>query len=340
MRLIALLLPSLLTLAACSGSSDAKPDTGGVDTDEGTDSGDTEPDSGDTDTDTDAPCVATVASITPADGATDVAIDGPIVVAFDGVAQSADITLSPAVAGEVTVAPDGSGATFTPSELLARDTAYSVNVSVCDDTAASSFSTVGEAVEVDIAERTYDVELDGSDLTWVSPSAGATLARQIVTKSLLFMVESADDASIDFVGAAGLDHAGSTRQYGCTEAIDFPAVSFASNPAFAIGPVDASLSTGGTAFSVYSLAMSARLSDDAESLVDVVVTGLLDARPITEDTGTDVCGLLAAMSEPCVACPDGEEACVYLEVHDESAPWREGLVLDPYIDPADDPYCE
>jgi hypothetical protein len=316
----------MLLLPACSGTSDeAKPDTGN-----GTvDSGDTD-DTDDTDIDTDT-------GSETADGSTDVAIDGAIVVTFNDIAQSADISLEPAVAGEVTMAADGSGATFTPSELLARDTSYAVTVEVCDDTATASFVTVGSAVELDLTGRTYDVELDEPDLTWVSPSLGSTLVAQLTTKSLLFGVETADEAEIDMVGAAGVDNQrGEAYQYSCTEAIDFPAVSFLSNPAFAIGPVDASLSTGDTSFSVFNLSMSGRLNEDATALEDVTVTGLLDARPITESQGIDVCALLTTMGDPCVACPDGVEQCVYLEVNDASAPWREGLVIDPYVDPATD----
>jgi hypothetical protein len=337
----AIWLPLLLCAAACSPDKTNETDTApiGSDGDADTDA-DADTDT-DTDSDTDVDCTAEVTALSPADGAMDVAIDTTVVATFSAAVTAADIALDNGVSGTVVIADDGLSAVFTASGLLDRSTTYSATASVCDSEMSASFTTVGEAIEdVDLTNRTYDVELDdSSDLTWVAPHLGSTLASQLQTTSILFMVQSADDTEIDLVGAAGFDFNGDVAQYPCTYAIDFASESFASNPAFAAGPVDASLDAGGVAVDIYELAISGRFSDDGSEANDVVITGQIDTRGISESMSIDVCAFASSFGDTCVACPDGEVACLDLEVHDATAPWRDSLVLDPLQDPSTDRAC-
>lgn len=338
------LLPFLL-LAACGGG-DLKTDgdatgTDGDDTDTavddtGTDTGDT----ADTD-DTEEPCTATVTGLSPADGSVDVSIDTEVVATFSDPVTAADIAVR-GVNGTVTIADDGTSAIFTPDDLLDRDSTYVVTANVCSSTLTGSFTTVGEAPALDLAGRTYDVELDGTDITWVKPSqeVGELLMTYVTTTSILIGVESADETTIDLVGAAGFDFHGELRQYPCTAAIDFDPASFAASPSFSVGPVDTSIGSSSMMVDVYGLGVDGAFAGDAESLEDVTITGSVDTRPIADSTGMDVCPLLSALyGVSCGACPDGATACLELEVLDRSAPWRDAVTIDPDLDPTADPYC-
>lgn len=338
-RLLALLL------VACSADPKPEDDTAGpgIDGDADTDAdGDADADV-DTDVDT-TPCVATLVSVLPADQAVDVPADTTVVAAYDVPVTAEDITIglrTTSEAGEdlpgtVTVAADGLSATLTPDAELARDSEYEVLVSVCDVPSASHFTTVGEAETLDIAGRTYDVDLtDNSDLDWVTPASGALLLSQVQTNHLLFMVESAG-AEIDMLGAAGLEEGRDVVQYQCAPVVDFPAATFEANPFFAIGPVDAAINAEGIAVPLYGLAVTGVVAADGASLETVVLVGVLDIGPVSVLLGYDACELVESLGDTCVACPNGDDTCLVMEVRDERAVWIEGLEIDPDFVPAED----
>ncbi len=350
-----LLLPLFASsfLFACESSSSVKVDdtSAGVD-DTGTDdSAGIDTDSADTggndtsDTaDSGANCTASIVSVTPADGSLDQALDVPVTVTLSAPVTTADVSfgLTPAATGVVSASEDGLTVTWTPTEALARETSYSVIVTACGDEVTSGFTTVGAPTAAPIVGRTYDVELDGRDLTWNSPSStvASLLVGNIDTTSLLFMVEDASDTTIDLVAAGGYDARGSTLQYPCAPPIDFPEGDFSSNPRFDVGPLDASLAASGLTVPLYAFTVDGRFEADASAMRDVHVRGLIDVRDLGAATGFgDVCALLPAFGISCVDCPDGEAQCLELDVVDASAPWRSGVTLDAALDPASDPAC-
>lgn len=335
------LLALILTLGcveekASSDDTDPAGSDGDADTDTDADA-DTDTDT-DTDADTD-PCTATITGITPADGALDIALDSHVVATFSEAVTAADIDVD-GLSGTVTLAGDGTSATFVPDASLSYGTRYRTSASVCDSSASTSFTTVGEALALDLTGRTYDIELAGSDLVWVAPGLGSVLVSQLATDRILFMVESADSGKIDLVGAAGYVFRELPAQYPCTYAIDFDPASFSDHPAFAVGPFDAALEANGIAFDLLDLTIAGTFAEDGESATDVTVTGLLDARPLSEGLGIDVCGLAEGFGDSCVECPDGEVGCLYLEVRDASSPWREDLTIDENQDPTTDRACD
>ncbi len=337
-------LYSLLLVVACTPDGKPVDDTDSVAADADTDAdSDTDTDAdtdSDTDTDTDPACTARVVDMSPADGELDVASDAPVVARFSEPVTAVDLVLDNDATGTVVIGGDGTFATFVADGGLAYGTTYTASATVCDDTVEASFTTQGEPLDVDLAERTYDIELDDeSDLVWVAPSLGAFLADSLATTSILLMVESADTAQIDVVGAAGYEFRDATAQYPCTYAIDFPSVPFTRHPAFDIGPLDAEMEANGIAFTIHELAMTGVFSDDGTEANDLVLTGLLDTRSLSEGLALDICALAEGFGDACVACPDGEIGCLDLEVHDERAPWREGLTVDVDHDPTIDPHC-
>ena len=333
----------LLLLAACDGKPDPESDdTGpiGEDTDADTDT-DTDADTdADTDTDTDPACTAVVTSMSPADGEMDVLLDAPVVAEFSEPVSRVDITLDHGVEGVVTLGSDGTYATFVPRSDFTSGTTYGVTVEVCRVETATSFTTVGEELEVDLTDRTYEVALDDADLTWIHPTFGSILVSQLATTSLLFMVQSADTSEIDMVAAAGYDFRGATAQYPCTYAIDFEPTPFTSRPVFDAGPMDSTMVANGVEFDVFDLAFNGWFAADYESADNVEVTGLFDVNPLSDSLGSDVCALAESLGDPCVTCPDGEDHCLLFEVLDASSPLVDGLVIDKDQDPTTDRACQ
>lgn len=339
-------LPFLLLLAACGGGDVKTPEDGDVDLDTADtgsdDSGDTEDseDSADTQDSEPPACTATIVSLDPAAGATDIAIDTTVTATFSEAVDAADIELD-GVSGTLTLTDGGTRAVFTPDAALDRDTTYTGSVSVCDSVEALEFTTMGEALDLDLTGRTYAVDLTGGDITWnePSPTLGEFMMGSVDTTHILIGVETATTTELDLVGAAGFDFNGEIRQYPCTYAMDFDPTDFASNPAFDVGPMDAELGTSSMTIDVYEFAIEGVFTSEADELVDVHISGLVDARPISESVGMEVCDLIGSFGGACVTCPDGEVQCIALDVVDASAPWMDGLVLDPALDPTADRYC-
>lgn len=340
MRTVSLFPPAFLLLAAplvaCNNGTKAQTDDTSVGQDADTDT-DTDADADtDSDADTDTGCAATIVSTTPNDGATDVMLDTTVTATFSDAAYSAELVLKDStgasVPGRASVGGDGLSVTFTPDDLLARSATYTYTVRACGQNADVSFTTVGDAVTTDLTGRTYDVDLAGSDITWLAPNAGPTLVSSLTTDHLLLMVQSVG-SQIDTLAAAGLMLDRGLTQYPCADPIDFPATSFASDPAFLAGPLDAELSAGSTSVPVYDLTFGGTFSADGNELGGVEVTGLIDARPITDSLGTDVCAVLPMFGDSCIACPDGVVQCIALDVLDAAAPYASGVTVDP------DPTC-
>lgn len=334
-----------LALSAACGDSSIKTDapTDGRSDDSGTaDTADTSDASGDTAQDTAMACDAVVVTLAPETGALDVPLDAPVVASLSApiTADQVAVMIEPAADGSLSVAGDGLRVTWTPDAPLARETDYTATVTACGSAMATSFTTVGEPTTAPIVGRTYDVELDGRDITWVKPSVGSLLVSQLETKSLLFMVESADSESIDLLGAAGYDVGRSVAQYPCAPPIDFATGTFASNPFFHVGPQDTSLSASGLVVPILQMEVEGRFATDAASITDITLQGLIDVRDLGALLGGgDACDTLGLFGVACVACPDGSDSCVELEVRDASAPWRDGLNLDASLDPSADPAC-
>ncbi len=206
------------------------------------------------------------------------------------------------------------------------------------DTDEDTSPNTDDDVQVDLTGRTYDIDLAGPDITWRSPSAGPTLITMLQTDHLVLMVEAAG-SQIDTVSAAAMVLDRGLTPYPCAAAFDFPPTPFSANPAFLVGPLDAALVAGSTSVPLYDLAFGGSFNPDGSEIAQLEVSALIDSRPISSSQGIDVCAALPSFGDECVACPDGEVACIALDVSDASAPWQTDLTVDANIDPSNDPHC-
>ena len=332
---------ALVVVAACGskdsvsvGDSDAPSADSGAEGDADADS-DADSDT-DSDSDADLPCEAELISLTPGDGEDGVGVEATIVALFSAAVAEGDASLSLTgpeglVDGETTRISDGLGLSFTPAEPLARDAEYTVAAAVCEDEQVSAFTTVGDPV-ADVTGYTYDVNL--ADVTWNSPKSASLLIGSIETSHLLFMVESVDTTNdlIDLVGAAGWDDP-TLEQYPCASPIDFEPADFSTNPAFGVGPADATLVVSGYDVNVWDLGMSGTFAADGESLLDVQITGMLDVREFTVGSA-EACDVVTFLGDKCVACPnDGVEGCLEVDATMDAAYYAPGVSIDPTLVP-------
>ncbi len=296
----------------------------------------------DTETDTDLPttsdpvCEAVVLGVSPADGTAAVTVESEIVATFSLPAVAPTIVLDPAVSGVLTIADDGLSATYTPDAPLARASTYTARAAVCDSSTQSRFVTVGAPVTVDLALRTWDVDLgDRSDLAWVAPASGPSIFGLLDTPHLLVMAESVEGDTIHFILAVGTDDRGAAAQYPCTIAVAAPPGDFSGDPGFVAGPVYAIVVLGGAALPLWDLVLSGEVASDGTALLNLVVTGLLDVAPLAEVLGEDACALAARFGDSCVPCPTGVTSCLAVEAHDARAAYLPGFTIDPYLTPDD-----
>ena len=349
MRLIPLFA---LLFAGCSKSDAINLDeTGVIDTqdteDTDTDTEDTDTEDTDTeDTDTEEPCAAEVVSINPGDNTDGVPADVLVIAGFSDPAEEALIALSGpdgAVAGTTTLAEDGLTASFASDEDLQRATEYQVEVTVCDETSTSMFTTVPEAIEENsLLGRVYDLDL--TNVTWNDPPASmaSTLIGMIDTSHILMMVDNIDSAAqtIQFVGAPGWVPQQVVTQYPCAEAIDFDPADFTANPYFSVGPNNFSLDVAGYEIPVENLVVDASFDSDGSNLKNLRFQAHLDGSFVIPDFGLSICDAASLFGVSCVSCPnDSSRSCIAMDADANTAPYIENLVVNPDIDPSLDPNC-
>ena len=332
---------ALFALAACNKDSVSVEDDSGTPSTDSAVEGDADADSdsdSDTDSDSDAdlPCEAELISVTPDDGAQAVGVDATIVALFSAAVAPEDASLSLTgpdglVSGELVMISDGLGLSFTPGAPLERDAEYTITTAVCEDEEIAAFTTIGDPIS-DVTGYTYDVNL--ADVTWNSPKSASLLIGSIETSHLLFMVESVDTENdlIDLVGAAGWDDP-KLEQYPCASPIDFEPAEFSTNPAFGVGPANATLVVSGYDVNVWDLGMSGTFAWDGESLLNVQITGMLDVREFTVGS-VEACDAVTFLGDKCVACPnDGVEGCLEVDATMDAAYYAPGVSVDPTLVP-------
>ena len=90
---------------------------------------------------------------------------------------------------------------------------------------------------------------------------------------------------------------------------------------------------GDDSLPVYEFTWTGSFNSDASAMEGVVSTALVDLGDFTL-SGSPICDYLALFfSTDCEACPgDGDENCLPLELHIDTAPLVPGVTIDPDID--------
>ncbi|MEZ4320500.1 MAG: Ig-like domain-containing protein [Myxococcota bacterium] len=268
--------------------------------------------------DTDPGCVATLASITPADGATDVPVNTTVDVVFTAPPNPNWAMGIAGVQGRVEVGEDGLSASFVPNAPLAEDTLYSVTVSVCDVTTPTTFRTTTEPVDPGEGD-TYELPFD--DLEWVSPSSAAVFTTLIAFDSFLMEIGplASDGQSFDAMFTAGWP----LGEPECPSAVAIQA-DYSGNPIFTTdsGVLDIPVEDAPIPLVIHidELTFTGRFTAEG-GLENVRFTGRIDTRPFDDLLGgpNATCELAELAGDVCAPCADGEASCLLLDVRVDEA---------------------
>lgn len=288
------------------------------------------------DTDVEVVCDATVTTTWPGEAANPVATGASIRVGFDGTASEATVTVTGpdgAIAGATTIG-DGE-VTFVVDDAFPEDAEISWTATVCDGTAAGTFTTGSLKNGVDPAEttdKTYSVDLSGA--TWVSPEGGGDLIGGAFGGAFLIGVQSASETELDCIAASGEEtSSGSWQQDPCYATIDFEPVDFTYNPYFALETPEMQFTVQGIEVTIHDVVIRGGLT--ADRMVDGRFEGEVDMRDYRATFGDDGCGALKTYAGiDCVECrTDGEVECLWLEAVDVEGDLVPSLKLVPNENP-------
>ncbi len=338
-----------LSLIACSQKDDetgAETGIGTIGTETGLTDTSTDTDPGTTtDTGTEVECNATVTAITPADGATNVPQNLLIIADFSEAVDEATMTVTGPdgpVAGAAHVVIDGMSISFSLESELARETQYDVEVTVCDMTTTSSFTTLEPAIEVNaLIGRVYDLDL--TSVSWTAPPANIAglMMGFITTSHMLLLVEDVDESAqtMELAGAAGWENNSVVTQYPCAEAIDFDPSDFSSNPFFSAGPATTVMEVGSERVSLEELVFEGSFVNQGDSIDNLHLTTYLDGEIELDGFGR-LCDAVALFGVSCEPCPsDSSLDCLLLDATASNVVAKPNLMIDVDIDPSQNTAC-
>lgn len=315
-----------LALTACTGKSDEPPVD---DTSAGHDSVD--------DTSVE-PCTATVLSVEPADGATDVYYHDTVVVSFDGDGSTAAFTLTAADGTDapVSAAYTEGGVQAELTATLAPSTAYTLTTELCGATSTSTFTTssLGTPLEMDpsaLVGATYMFRLSDADIT--EPAFLDLIAGTYLTVPILLTVQEADSASIHLIGGLGDDSAGEVTQIPDLPTWDFPSADFTAQPYFHAESELVTIMYGDTPIPIEQFNLSGTFAADGSTISAGRATGVGDTRYMAslvgkpDDDLAAICDLAAAAGVYCTECSDGEPYCLPIVAEHIEAAKVDGLTL-------------
>ena len=198
-------------------------------------------------------------------------------------------------------------------------------------TATVTFTTAGSPITpTDVEGRTY--VLPWEDLTFLEPEGASQFVGQSGIEYLLFESENVNTSAetVDMSLGTGVTDGGTGAvQDTCSPVVEYPGADFSGNPVVEIGPQDFSLQ-GATVEDMY---IAGAFNTDATAFEDIRIRGYIDARTLAFDP-------CAFGIVTCSPCPDGAISCLQVLAVADSAPYQEGLVLDPALYNAQDPSCQ
>ena len=211
---------------------------------------------------------------------------------------------------------------FTPDEPLAHGGAYTAELTWECDAVTGSF-TVGQAgtatvAGADLAGRTWGFAITEGRI--VDPPELADLLPLMAQFDILMTATSADDTSIDFIGAVTDEATG--EQSLCAPHIDFPTpADYAGNPTFSVQADSMELVVVGDSIPVTDLVLSGTFTDGGAAISGTSLSGIVEL-------GAELCDVLAGSGLSCEACPGGGDECVDLVIDDMTADERSTAVFE------------
>ena len=266
------------------------------------------------------PCDNPVVAATPPDGSVSAPTDGAIQVEL----AEADPTAQLIVAedgGELLVGQtvvEGAVLTWT-GPALSPATAYTATVEgrCTAETLHWTTTEIGAPLTVDPIDLTW--ALDIAQGAWVTPPGGVLEA--LLADYRLMLGVAAVDApdAIDFVITFGYD----ARQSFCSPTVDLLGAAW-TDPHFAVDQPYTLLATETFDLEIHDVTLAGTIAPDGSRIEDTSMSGTADTRGLGIEFGLGddpgaLCELLATFGATCVACDDGVETCLELEVHDFDA---------------------
>lgn len=268
-------------------------------------------------------CEVQISETVPSGGASDFYYRGTIEVYFTAADSEGSVTLMDSagteVAGATSWSEDGTVLYFTPSTPLSPSTDYTLMIDYCGGNPEVAFRTSevgGEADVNSLVGKAYEIDLGSA--RFVEPAGIGAILGEVLSQSILVGVLSADESSIQMVGAISDDEATTVQQDMCTESIAFPAADFSENPFFAIGPQDTTISIAGYSATIKDLEVSGAFGPDLSYFSGGVLGGEVDSTELddiadlqgyTGCDGTDdacLCDFIAGTGfATCSECSDG-----------------------------------
>lgn len=300
---------------------------------------------GATDTGVGGTCETKLIAVSPNPDAVGVYYRDPIVLSFDADGSTAVWSLTASDGTQVALSPTwGDGFTMvTLAGTLAAQTTYTLTVDLCGAQASVSFTTSSlggfDLAPGDLVDRTYSFALADAEI--IEPAVLEAFDDAKLVTPLGFMVQSADESSMKFLGAVCENQLGELVQKSNTETWDFPTADFTEAPFFSteideltIVYEDDSAGIPRTDIVLYDFTFDGVFSPDGTSIEHGHVDTLVDTRGLgplfnLEDTDNAVCEFAAGFAVACVECPDAGLYCLHTIGVDISAPWFEGLTLYP-----------
>lgn len=302
------------------------------------------------DTEKEADCApAEVTSVSPAPGATEVAVGAAIEVEL----SPPEASVALAVDGGVTdgaVALEGTVAlrALQPAAELLPSTTYTVVASSCGETVKEwSFETRAAAVGPEVAGLVWHLSFTDPEMVWTEPPTALPLSVLVggldTTRGLLVGFSSVDGSTGELVAGLSEEVDGALVQHRCIAPGTLSGVDLSANPRFSAGPTDLVITDGDAPISLLGTGLGGVVRDGGAWVQDLRVHGRFDLRQIEGAEDLDICGLIVDVyGGDCAPCPDQgpdeEPWCAALDITVPRADRVDMAALSAVIEP--DPTCD
>jgi hypothetical protein len=267
-------------------------------------------------------CTQSINAVTP-DGDSPIFYQTAFGVTLGEADESATLTLTDAAGAEVasTVSNDGTSLQLVPDAALDPSSDYTLTIGTClgDTTVDMTTSAAGTpvAAPADLLGATWDLDLASG--TFLEPAGVGSLLGSLIGDVRVFLgVTAYDEATeeLSLIGAIG-DPSGQDL---CTETLDLPQPAAFSNPEMTLQSDSLPITVADLTVDITDLDIAGTVLPDGSGIAGARLAGSLDTRDLGDllpgEEGQSPCELLSGFGAECIACSDGEVACIALDVVD------------------------